>query len=255
MPPVVRFALKHVCANFPLCQKLQQKSGSDGDRQRSDHCSYCLASQPDCAFENCHRKAAPGTGRYTTDFCATHYGDPSNAASRSWQLCCNSKIGCRQLSKTPRSGKCFACSEGNFPCVHSMSGCPLHTRGSSKVSLSRRGACTSGYAGKCSFAPDNPRKCSTPQCGQPRVGTLTSFCSDCELRRFPCSRRCLRRCGSESSASELICKVCATPTSSRDFPPIHCDPSLPSAAPLTINAARTLDDPIPSCLNFFFVGN
>ena len=71
MPPTVRFIPEHVCGNFPVCQNLRQKSGPYGNRTRSKKCAQCLASQPDCAFPNCSRKAAPSTGRYATQLCVS----------------------------------------------------------------------------------------------------------------------------------------------------------------------------------------
>ena len=208
MAPAAGFLPKHACGNFPLCQNSQQRNRSHGTRTRSDHCACCMSSQPVCAISDCTRRAAPGTGRYTTDLCAFHYKDPLNASRREWKLCCNSKIGCRELSQNPRKTMIsFACSEGHLPCAHSLAGCPAHTC-STDAPLSQRRSCTSSRGQKCSFDPTNTSACSTPLCGQPRVPPTSAVCSDCTIGRFPCTKLCSRRCDRISTSSAAICELC-----------------------------------------------
>ena len=251
----VAFAPRHACSSYPLCQNSQKKKGSDGSRQRLEYCELCLSSRPLCAAPDCTRLAAPGSGRYDTDLCVIHYSDPFNATRRVWKLCCNSRLGCRQLSQTPRSGKCFACAQGCPPCAHSLSGCSAHIRSPTKTPLARRGCCNSGLNGMCTFDYSDPQKCTTPLCGQPRTSLTSSTCSDCSLGRYPCSNICSRRCVPSFSASQRLCQLCSS---------FHCSEAASTAAEVQATHARPVEEhathdigrsvhrPMHTCSNFPF---
>lgn len=253
MPPAVSFSPWHSCASFPLCQnsQVQTRSGPDGGRQRYDYCASCLSSRSICIVPDCTRRAAPSTGRYSTDLCVLHYQDPMNTDRRQWTLCCNSRIGCRHLSQTPRSGKCFACQANHVPCVHSITGCSAHVR-STATPLSQRPSCVPARVGKCRFDPANSSTCSTPFCGQQCASLTSRLCSDCTFGRFPCPRRCSRRCDPTIPTTANVCALCAASASSESSSVI------PSAPAPTATASEASDTPsvchIPKhcCLNFPF---
>ena len=255
MAPAVSFQPWYSCASFPLCQNSQtrKRSGPAGSRQRSEYCDLCISSQLACVIYNCSRRAAPTTGRYTTDLCVIHYRDPLNATRRQWDLCCNSRIGCRHLSQTPRSGKCFACPAGNVPCAYSLAGCTAHTR-STNLPLSQRLWCAPARSGKCSFDPKASSTCSTPFCGQPRASLPVSFCSDCSSGVFPCSRLCSRRCNPSSPEPEHLCDLCAASTHPQGSSPAGSadvgGASVTAPAVSSITSSHHL--PKYACLNFPF---
>ena len=252
MPLAVSFLPKHTCASFPLCHNPQtrKKSGLAGSRQRSDYCDLCLSTQPACSIKNCTRRAVPSTGRYATDLCVLHYSDPLHSDRRNWALRCNSRAGCRHLSQTPRTGKCFACQAGHVPCAHSLAGCPAHTRSTAKP-LPQRPSCAPAHARKCSFDPTNSSKCSTRLCGQPRASPTATLCSDCALERLPCWRLCSRRSSPSPTTSDRLCDLCAAP-------PCAQGASVEYSASINVTAipppgdALSQQSPKYACFNFPF---
>lgn len=204
-PSSIACCPKHACGNFPLCNNLQKQSRlADGTRQRSSHCESC-SLRARCTFSGCENFCAPSSGRYETAFCALHYGDPCNSAHRHWKLCSNSRVGCRYLAMLPRTGKCYACSNGNLPCLHSQLGCSRHARNDAKVNLSSRAPCLSKNGSKCPFDPTNSRSCASPLCGSVCVSLEDALCSNCLAGRRPCRNQCDRR---TDSSNVTLCGPC-----------------------------------------------
>lgn len=252
MAPPVAHRPKSACANFPICRGNQYQARKAHDvRTRSDYCSTCCSSRPPCAFPGCVGRAAPGSGRYVTTLCATHYRDPCNS-NRAWLLCSNSKIGCLQLSDNPKSGKCYACAQGNFPCLHSLRGCTTHLRGATSHSISSRKSCASRAQPMCTFDPLNSSICANPRCALPVTSRTAPLCSECASGTPPCKNNCYRRCETENTG---LCQPCTTMSAATST---LCESTHATTSTMsdTALARETLGhSPAHSCGNFPICGN
>ena len=252
MAPPVTHRPKSVCANFPLCREIQyQPRKSHEVRTRSDYCSACCFSRPACAYPGCVGRAVPGRGRYVTTLCASHYRDPCNS-SRAWPLCSNSKIGCLQLSETSKLGKCFACSQGNLPCLHSLRGCAAHLRGSTSHSISTRKSCGCRAQPLCIYDPLNTSTCASPRCALPVMLATAPLCSDCASGTLPCKNNCSRR---SVSGNTGLCLPCSTMSSTTNT---SCEAAstAKSTASAGTSALETVGhSPRHSCGNFPICSN
>ena len=212
MASPIAFAPKNTCLSVPLCAASQfkgNKATGSGNmkRIREAYCSGCLDAPP-CTFVGCDQPSAPLiTGSGATNYCANHYRDPAVSTSRSWKLCSNSKLGCRQLAQARRSGKCFVCEAGNLPCLHASLGCPQHVRGDLAKPPRKRQACSDRAHNRCRYDPDHPTVCKTPRCGNLCLSPSDEACSECTAGRLPCNNACSRRAHLDHNGYRSVCSA------------------------------------------------
>ena len=203
MPPEPSHAPKHICLNFPLCQRAEARPKVQGKRTAGNgFCTDCIA-RAICLHPGCQRPIPADQYKAgdrkrerpirTHGFCTEHIADPCNDQSRViWARCSSRGVGCRYLALKRGGGHCFACNQGFLPCRNALRGCPRHVRGNYKVA--KLSTCTTHETVLCPFDPNRASTiCSQPWCGQELQMAGPGTCVTCAQGLRPCVGKCGQR--------------------------------------------------------------